>query len=104
MSAFKRRSLAILIVTAFLFGGAVPASFASNHMTNQEDETLGMVLDALLVRPLGIVAQAVGTVVFVVSLPFTALGGNVREAADKLVVAPAKFTWDRPLGHFEDYE
>ena len=36
----------------------------------------------------------------VISLPFSALGGNVKEAGSKLVVAPAKFTFQRPLGEF----
>jgi len=33
-----------------------------------------------------------------VSLPFTALGGNVKQAADVLVVGPAKETFVRCLG------
>lgn len=104
MSAFKRKPVAVLILAAFLWGTLVPATLASSHKTSGDDETMPMVMDALLVRPIGIIGQAAGVLIFVVSLPFTALGGNVREAAEKLVVEPARFTWDRPLGHFEDYE
>ena len=56
--------------------------------------------DALIVRPLGICATILGVGLFVISLPFSALGGNVKEAGKKLVVAPAKFTFQRPLGEF----
>jgi hypothetical protein len=49
------------------------------------------------------VALVGGSVVFVLSLPFSALGGNVGEAADKLVVDPARYTFVRPLGHVEGY-
>jgi hypothetical protein len=57
-----------------------------------------MVVDALLLRPLGIVATAVGAVVYVVSLPFSAAAGNSDEACQKLVKAPADYTFQRPLG------
>src|SRR5690625_1953105 len=59
-----------------------------------------MTPDALLVRPLGLVATVLGAGLFVVSLPLSALGGNVGEAAQTLVVAPAEMTFVRPLGHF----
>jgi len=49
-------------------------------------------------RPLGLVATVLGTVVFVASLPFQALAGNVADPARKLVVEPAAFTFVRPLG------
>jgi hypothetical protein len=45
-------------------------------------------------------ATAVGVVTFVVTLPFSALGGNVGEAGQILVVDPAKYTFVRPLGVF----
>jgi hypothetical protein len=44
------------------------------------------------------VLTLVGSALFVVSLPFTALGGNVKEAADTLVVGPAMETFVRCLG------
>jgi len=57
--------------------------------------------DFFLCRPLGLAATVIGSVLFVVSLPFSALGDNVGQAADLLVVEPAKFTFDRPLGKFK---
>lgn len=42
--------------------------------------------------------MVVGAVTWVVTLPFSALGGNVDEATKALVVDPAKFTFSRPLG------
>ena len=72
--------------------------------TGREDSRGGapsaaaMAVDLLVARPLGLAATVVGSVVFVASLPFTALAGNVGDPADKLVVEPAKFTFVRPLG------
>ena len=39
-----------------------------------------------------------GTAVFVITLPFSALGGNVEESAKALVVGPAKTTFTRCMG------
>lgn len=55
-------------------------------------------IDALIYRPVGLAAIPLGTVLFIVTLPFSALGGNVDQAFDNLVVAPAKYTFCRPLG------
>lgn len=60
-----------------------------------------MVLDALILRPAGLVTMVIGGAAFVVSLPFTVLGGNVGEAADKLLVEPIDYTFKRKLGDIE---
>lgn len=57
-----------------------------------------MLGDLLIARPLLIGATAVGVVAFVVSLPFTALGGNVGEAGKALVVEPGREAFVRCLG------
>lgn len=57
-----------------------------------------MVVDALLARPLLAVATVGGAAVFLVSLPFSALGGNVDAAAETLVKTPAEATFRRCLG------
>ena len=54
--------------------------------------------DLVIARPLGAVITVVGAAAFVVSLPFTAAGGNVKQAADSLVVQPARETFVRCLG------
>ncbi|NQD91182.1 multidrug transporter [Pseudomonas sp. CrR25] len=57
-----------------------------------------MIGDLLIARPLLIGATAIGAVAFVVSLPFTALGGNVAEAGQALVVEPGREAFVRCLG------
>ena len=59
-----------------------------------------MAADAVVVRPLGIVSLVAGFGLFVVSSPFSALGGNAGDAWRAMVVKPAKFTFKRPLGEF----
>ena len=76
------------------------AALAQEYFEAREPGGGAMVFDFLLVRPVGIIATAVGSVFFVVSLPFSALGDNVGEAGEKLVKDPAKYTFKRPLGDF----
>ena len=60
-----------------------------------------MVADAVVARPIGLVTTIVGSVVYVVSLPFSLLGGNEEQAREKLVIEPVDFTFKRPLGEFD---
>jgi uncharacterized membrane protein len=94
----KQFVVLILIVSL----GLVP--FGSDALAeDQHDEEKGirMAADILVVRPLGIVATVGGTVLAIVALPFSLLGGNTQEVFQYLVVKPAKFTFVRPLGDFD---
>ncbi|CDF81757.1 hypothetical secreted protein [Pseudomonas knackmussii B13] len=57
-----------------------------------------MLGDLIIARPLLLGATVIGTAAFIVSLPFTALGGNVKEAGQALVIDPGKATFVRCLG------
>lgn len=61
-----------------------------------------MGFDVLLVRPTSLAATAIGTGLFVVSLPFSLLGMNADDAAAALIGKPAEYTFIRPLGDFQD--
>ncbi len=61
-------------------------------------KAFSMMGDLLIARPLLIGATAVGAVAFVVSLPFSAAGGNIEEAGRALVVEPGKEAFVRCLG------
>ena len=73
---------------------------AQPALANPADEPSGveMVGDVIIARPVGLAMTAIGTAAFVVSLPLSALGGNIGEAAEKLVVDPARETFVRCLG------
>lgn len=69
-------------------------------LAGPEDEpsALAMTSDLVVARPIGVAMTAIGAAVFVVSLPFTALGGDVSRSADTLVTGPAQETFVRCLG------
>ena len=69
--------------------------------TDPQINTVYLAGDAVLARPLGIVATVVGFGFFVIASPFALIAGNADEAWDGLVASPARFTFKRPLGKFE---
>ena len=98
MRAIAKKTVVMLLVVVFVTTVFASGSFAQAVIQDEEISTENMVVDAILVRPLGLCAVVLGVGLFVISLPFSALGKNVKEAGQKLVVAPAKFTFTRPLG------
>lgn len=107
MSAWRRQSIvfavAVLLVFAWLAAPPALAEQATYKGMHAEEEitATSMLFDLIFLRPLGLAATGVGAAAFILSLPFSALGGNTGEAAQKLVVAPAKYTFTRPLGSKE---
>lgn len=99
MESIQRRLLALL-VSLMVGVASVPASAEENldDQVNNRPTATAMLGDAILARPLLLVLTAGGTAVFLASLPFSALGGNVTEAGKMLVVGPAKQTFVRCLG------
>ncbi|KAF1054881.1 MAG: hypothetical protein GAK43_00620 [Stenotrophomonas maltophilia] len=105
------RTLAAVMVLLIGFA-AVPNMAAAASASGAENSSSGdpgyafesppiykMMGDLIIARPLLIAATVVGTTaVFVVSLPFSAAGGNVGEAGQALVVEPGKAAFVRCLG------
>ena len=91
--------LAVMLATSNM--AFISSAYASdyNYENGSERPSGGaMLMDAVFMRvPMTLVTIA-GAAVFVVTLPFTALGGNVGEAGTKLVAEPFKYAWVRPLG------
>ena len=89
--------LAIMLATSNM--AFVSIAYARDYESATERPSGGaMLADAVFMRvPMTLVTIA-GAAVFVVTLPFSALGGNVGEAGTKLVAEPFKYAWVRPLG------
>ena len=105
MCTLRRQSLIFFLLAAvLLFTWAASPALAKEkqHITGEDRNAGSMMFDLVILRPLGLAATVIGTAFFVVSLPFSILGGNTGEAAKKLMVEPAKYTFTRPLGA-EDY-
>lgn len=91
------KKLTCVAAAAALIAGPLPAS-ANGKRSGSEPSAGEMTADVLVARPLGVAVTAAGAAAFVVSLPFSLLGGNVKEAGESLVVKPGKATFVRCLG------
>ena len=85
---------------ALVLAVAPLAATAENNDTVTGDKATDMVVDLVVARPLGLAATVVGTVLTVVALPFTIPSGSVESSARELIVKPAEYTFNRPLGEF----
>lgn len=103
MNLFRSTALGLILTTG-LATLPLSASATQDNVSGDPSYTLeappayAMVGDLLIARPLLIAATVVGTGVFLVSLPFSALGGNVPEAADALIGSPGREAFARCLG------
>ncbi|MDE3737189.1 MULTISPECIES: hypothetical protein [Pseudomonas] len=99
-----RTSAAVLALTTGLLALPAHAEVVQENTSGDPMYTVNapsgysMAGDVIIARPLLLGATIIGTGLFIISLPFSALGGNVGEAAHELVVVPAKETFVRCLG------
>ncbi|GMQ84269.1 MAG: hypothetical protein BMS9Abin06_1045 [Gammaproteobacteria bacterium] len=92
--------LMVCVLTMTSLSLPMVASAASyGYMSDGNQPTGGkMMADAFLVRPFMLVGTVLTTATFIITLPFSALGGNVGESAKTLVAEPAAYTFTRPMG------
>lgn len=103
MNLFRTTAVALALTTGLL---ALPAQAEEVQQNTSGDPTYttnapkgyAMLGDLVIARPLLICATAIGAVAFVVSLPFTTLGGNIDESAEALVLEPGREAFARCLG------
>lgn len=103
MKLFRSTAVVLALTTGLL---AMPAQAQSTHQNTSGDplytveapKAFSIVGDLLVARPLLIAATAIGAGLFVVSLPFSAMGGGIKETGQALVVEPGAAAFARCLG------
>ena len=95
---FHSKTLTLVLSMIFLFVWTTPV------LASDDAEGIPVLVDTLVVRPLGVAATLLGTVIFVVSLPFSTPAGSVGKVAEELVLEPGWFTFKRPVGEFNEME
>jgi len=98
MPEIAKKFVAILMTMTLILIPLGSAALAQDHFRVEDRSAEMMFVDIFLARPLGMVATILGSALFVVSLPFSAAGGNTREVYQKMVVEPARYTFLRPVG------
>jgi hypothetical protein len=88
----RKRLVCIACALAVGFGGTV----SSPALTDGSPEAVAV--DAVFVRPFCLLGTIGGSALFVVALPIALITKSTGKTADALVKAPAKATFERPLG------
>lgn len=99
---FRHLLISSCFIFALLFVGVGHADDRADY-SNRDILSDGekMVLDAVVLRPIGLITTVAGAAIYTVSLPFSLLGGNEPAARENLVKEPARYTFKRPLGDIE---
>lgn len=100
MNNSLKKSIVLFTIAALLIIPLGSNALAQEQIRKEAPDAGAMVADFVILRPVGILSLVTGYTFFVLSSPFSALGGNIGTAWDKMVVEPAKFTFARPLGDF----
>lgn len=92
-----------ILITASLLSCLLitPVSADEGHADSRDPyppSASEMIVDGLVMRPLSLAGTIIGTGIFLVTLPFSAAGGNVDEAGQTLVADPARATFTNCLG------
>jgi hypothetical protein len=91
--------LAASLTLISLAASADDAAQTEEVMPDAAPSAGAMVFDLVIVRPLGLIATILGSGVFLLQLPLDLIQGKPPvDPAQKLVVEPARYTFDRPLG------
>ncbi len=87
----KYKLLSIMVSTGLVFASMQPALAAIEiDETDFGPSYETMAVDTVVGKPLQLVAALAGTAAYIVSLPFSLIGGNADQAQQKLFVEP----WD----------
>lgn len=85
-------------VAGLLCGFALVLATTASGAEGEKPGTLTVATDVVIVRPVSLVSMVVGSALFVISLPVTAI---TKSTAEALVTRPAYQTFKRPLGDMD---
>ena len=96
-----RKSMLVCLVVAALVGAPLgQAALAQFRPDAEEPSAMSMAVDVVPVRVLSFCGMVLGAAFFVVTLPVSFIAGSHKQAAEKMVKEPARYTFTRPLGQF----
>ncbi len=98
MHKLVKQSMVLLIALSVVLVPLGSQVMAQAEVDVKDPSAGSMTYDLIVMRPLGAAATILGAGVWVLALPFTAIGKSIPEASQKLVKDPFHFTITRPLG------
>ena len=100
MSRSLQRFSALLGAIALIFVQVAPAAAMGEEIEDRGD--VNLIFDAAILRPLGLMATAMGAMLFAIPVgPMVALTRphEIGKPLDYLIMRPARYTFRDPLGH-----
>lgn len=94
---YLKNAMHVLVLAVFLTV-SLPTSVHANERGTETGDDVAVILDLVVLRPVGFIATVGGMVAFVVSLPISIPTLSVGKAFNALVVNPAHYTFVRELG------
>ena len=98
MKRAKRPVVASALAATMMLTAMAPMPAVAGTMAGDRPGEIAMIADTIIARPVLLASTVVGAGLFVVTLPFSLLGGNAGEAGEVLVMNPGKNTFVRCLG------
>jgi hypothetical protein len=99
----KRISISLAVVMIMAVCGPVFAGDIDSQMSPLEDrhEYIPVLVDALILRPVGLATCVIGLAASIVALPFAIPSHSTEKVYRTLVVEPFHYTFKRPFGKNE---
>ena len=96
----SRNFAAALTLAALLVGGASPAHAFKDEGLQAREKSVPVVIDALFLRPMGLMLTAGGAALAVVPTAFVAITRptDIVKPLNELVARPFRYTFLDPLG------
>ena len=92
--------MASLVMASAAWGQPDSENYEQAEKYRLSPDPVSVLADGLIARPLGLVSTIVGSVGYVLTLPFSLPSDSEEEVRQQLVEYPAWFTFKRPMGHF----
>lgn len=91
--------ISVVVAAAALAFSAATVNAQDREGIDDTPSGGAMAVDLLIIRPVSLVATVAGVGLFILNLPLSIIQGEPPiDAAQKLIVGPARYTFERPLG------
>ena len=98
MKRAKRPVVASVLASTLMLTAMAPLPAVAASSAQDRPGEIAMIADTLIARPVLFASTVVGAGLWLVTAPFSLLGGNIGEAGEVLVLNPGKSTFIRCLG------
>lgn len=98
MKRAKRPVVASVLASALMLTAMAPLPAIAGTTSQDRPGEIAMIADSLIARPVLFASTVVGAGLWLITSPFSLLGGNIGEAGEVLVLNPGKSTFIRCLG------